>query len=85
MKGLSLFSGIGGLDLAAGRVSGSEMLRVIREIRPRWLLAENVRGAINLALDTVVSGLEDEGSRQCSSSSAGVSLVWGNCADGTND
>nr|WP_321503868.1 DNA cytosine methyltransferase [uncultured Dethiosulfovibrio sp.] len=38
-----------------------EMLRVIREIRPRWLLAENVRGAINLALDTVVSGLEDEG------------------------
>lgn len=130
MKGLSLFSGIGGLDLAAGwagiettgfceiepfpveilrrrwpnvpivddvrTVHGNEwravdivfggfpcqdlssagkkaglegarsglwfeMLRIIREIRPRWVLAENVRGAVNLALDTVVSGLEDEG------------------------
>jgi len=130
MKGLSLFSGIGGLDLAArwagietvgfceiepfpveilkrrwpnvpivddvrtvhgdewravdivfggfpcqdlssaGKKAGLEgarsglwfeMLRVIREIRPCWILAENVRGAINLALDTVVSGLEDEG------------------------
>lgn len=38
-----------------------EMLRVIRETRPRWVLAENVRGAINLALDTVLSGLEAEG------------------------
>lgn len=38
-----------------------EMFRIIREVRPRWVLAENVRGAINLALDTVVSGLEDEG------------------------
>lgn len=130
MKGLSLFSGIGGLDLAAtaagievtgmceiaeyprevlkrrfpdakivsdihdvhgedwrdsdivfggfpcqdlsvaGRRAGlsgmrsglwSEMLRVVSEIRPYWVLAENVRGAINLALDTVCAGLEDEG------------------------
>lgn len=38
-----------------------EMLRVIREIRPRWVLAENVRGAVNLALDTVKAGLEQEG------------------------
>lgn len=36
-----------------------EMLRVIREVRPRYVLAENVRGAINLALDTVTAGLED--------------------------
>ena len=38
-----------------------EMLRVIHECRPRWVLAENVRGAVNLALDTVQSGLEAEG------------------------
>jgi len=37
------------------------MLRVVREIRPRWVVAENVRGAINLALDIVCAGLEDEG------------------------
>ena len=37
------------------------MLRVVREIRPRWVVAENVRGAINLALDVVQSGLEDAG------------------------
>ena len=30
-----------------------EMLRVISEFRPRYVLAENVRGAVNLALDTV--------------------------------
>lgn len=38
-----------------------EMLRVIAECRPRFVLAENVRGAINLALDTVQSGMEGEG------------------------
>ena len=38
-----------------------EMLRVIHEIRPRYVLAENVRGAVNLALDTVQAGMEDEG------------------------
>ena len=38
-----------------------EMLRVISEFRPRYVLAENVRGAVNLALDTVYAGLEDEG------------------------
>ena len=37
------------------------MLRVIHEIRPRYVLAENVRGAVNLALDTVYSGLVGEG------------------------
>lgn len=38
-----------------------EMLRIVREVRPRYVLAENVRGAINLALDTVTAGLEDAG------------------------
>lgn len=38
-----------------------EMLRVVREVQPRWVLAENVRGAVNLALDTVCAGLEAEG------------------------
>ena len=38
-----------------------EMLRVIHDIRPAWVLAENVRGAVNKALDTVREGLEDEG------------------------
>ena len=130
MKGLSLFSGIGGLDLAAtmagidvagmceiaeyprevlkrrfpdakivsdihyvhgeewrdsdivyggfpcqdlsfaGRIAGlsgmrsglwAEMLRVVSEIRPYWVLVENVRGAVSLALDSVRAGLEDEG------------------------
>lgn len=37
-----------------------EMLRVIRELRPAWVLAENVRGAVKLALDTVRENLEDE-------------------------
>ena len=38
-----------------------EMLRVISEFRPRYVVAENVRGAVNLALDTVYSGLVGEG------------------------
>ena len=38
-----------------------EMLRVIHEFRPRYVLAENVRGAVNLALDTVYSNLVNEG------------------------
>ena len=38
-----------------------EMLRVIRELRPTWVLGENVPGIVNLALDTVLSDLEDEG------------------------
>jgi len=37
------------------------MLRVISEIRPAFVVAENVRGAVNLALDTVQAGMEDEG------------------------
>lgn len=38
-----------------------EMLRVIREIRPTWVLGENVPGIVNLALDEVLSSLEEEG------------------------
>lgn len=38
-----------------------EMLRVIRELRPRWVFGENVPGIINLALDTVLTDLEREG------------------------
>ena len=35
-----------------------EMLRVIREIQPTWIIGENVAGIINLELDTVLSDLE---------------------------
>ena len=38
-----------------------EMLRVIQEIRPRWVVGENVAGIVTLALDTVLSDLESIG------------------------
>ena len=38
-----------------------EMLRVCRELRPRWIICENVPGIVNLALDTVLADLEREG------------------------
>ena len=38
-----------------------EMLRVIHELRPAWVLGENVPGIVNLALDTVLADLENEG------------------------
>ena len=38
-----------------------EMLRVISEIRPRWVVGENVAGIVTLALDTVLSDLENIG------------------------
>ena len=37
-----------------------EMLRIISECRPRYVVGENVRGAISLALDEVQRGLEAE-------------------------
>lgn len=37
-----------------------EMLRIISELRPRFVVGENVRGAISLALDEVQRGLEEE-------------------------
>ena len=38
-----------------------EMLRVVREVRPTWVIGENVPGIVNLALDTVLSDLEANG------------------------
>lgn len=38
-----------------------QMLRVIAECRPRWVVGENVTGVISLALDGVLASLEAEG------------------------
>ncbi len=38
-----------------------EMFRLIQEIRPRWVIGENVAGLINMGLDQVLSDLESEG------------------------
>jgi DNA (cytosine-5)-methyltransferase 1 len=38
-----------------------EMFRIIQEVRPTWVVAENVRGAVNIALDTVTDNLTSEG------------------------
>lgn len=38
-----------------------EMLRVIHEARPAWVLGENVAGIVSMELDRVLSDLESEG------------------------
>ena len=38
-----------------------EMCRVIAELRPAWVVGENVAGIVNMALDTVLSDLEAQG------------------------
>jgi DNA (cytosine-5)-methyltransferase 1 len=38
-----------------------EMLRVIREAKPAWIVGENVAGIVNMALDQVHTDLEAEG------------------------
>jgi DNA (cytosine-5)-methyltransferase 1 len=43
------------------RALWGEMFRVIKEARPDFVLAENVAGLINMALDDVLSQLEGEG------------------------
>jgi DNA (cytosine-5)-methyltransferase 1 len=38
-----------------------EMFRLIKELRPTWVIGENVSGHIKLGLDTVLENLESEG------------------------
>jgi len=38
-----------------------EMLRVISEARPRWIIGENVAGIVNMVLDNLCTDLENEG------------------------
>lgn len=37
-----------------------EMLRIVTEIRPRWIVAENVPGLIRMEIDNIISALESE-------------------------
>lgn len=37
-----------------------EMLRVIKELRPTWVLGENVANFVNMALDETITNLENE-------------------------
>ena len=41
-----------------------EMLRVIQELRPTWVVGENVAGIVNMALDQVLSDLEAKTTKQ---------------------
>ena len=38
-----------------------EMFRIIKDAKPRWVIAENVEGHIKLGLDAVLDDLESEG------------------------
>ena len=38
-----------------------EFIRIVHELRPPWVIGENVPGIINLALDQVLADLEEEG------------------------
>ena len=54
-----------------------EMFRLIQELRPSWVIGENVAGHIKLGLDTVLENLESEGysSRTFSISASSVGAV----------
>lgn len=43
------------------RALWGEMLRVVRTIRPAWVVGENVAGIVSMELDTVLSDLESIG------------------------
>ena len=58
-----------------------EMLRVIKEVKPRWIIGENVQNLINISNGTIlreiVEGLENEGFEvQCFSISASSQGAW---------
>ncbi len=38
-----------------------EMLRIIKESMPTWIIGENVSGIVNMELDTCITELESEG------------------------
>jgi len=40
-----------------------EYMRIVREVRPRWICAENVIGLIGVGADTIASALVEEGYR----------------------
>ena len=44
---------------ADDRALWDEMYRIITEVRPRWIIVENVPGIINMVLDDVLSCMED--------------------------
>ena len=58
-----------------------EMLRVIKEVKPRWIIGENVQNLINISngtiLKEIVEGLENEGFEvQCFSIPASSQGAW---------